>query len=136
MSFLNLPEASRLSRRFRYSYRALLFSGTWRHSFDLVGADGALSLNVSGPHRYNDQDNWSAGLEIHRRAPADYQRNDPPSHDDCHVLKAPCWHDGTSLYAQERFLPVFLAGDIDRLIVMLSHEAEERFPAIDPEVSR
>ena len=119
-----------LSPRFRVKCTSQLFCGAWRHSFDLVGADGAISLNISGPHVYGGQENWSAGLEIHRRAPAEYQRYDPPSHDECHVLKCPCWHDGSSTYAQDEFLPIFLQGNINGLLRRLSHEAEERFPIV------
>jgi hypothetical protein len=121
-----------LSPRFRAKYTAQLVCGSWRHSFDFVGAEGAISLNISGPHVYDGRENWSAGLEIHRRAPAYYQQDEPPSHDECHVLKCPCWHDGSSTYAQDEFLPIFLQGNINGLLRRLSNEAEERFPIVSP----
>jgi len=91
-------KTTNLSKRFRVKITSLFRFNAWSHSFNFIGADGAISLNISGPHVYGGQDNWSAGLEEHRRAPNEHRRADPPSHDECHVLKCPCWHDGSSLY--------------------------------------
>lgn len=38
------------------------------------------------------------GCEIHSRHPLEDQ---PPDHSNCHALQGqPCWHDGSSLYAE------------------------------------
>lgn len=103
---LNIP--TDLPSNWRYSLTINLFAGTWHYAFDAIGARGAVSLNISGPHIYGGGENWSAGLEFHSRTPRGSEC--APSHDVCHVLKAPCWHDGTSLGAQERYLPLFLQG--------------------------
>ena len=119
-----------LPRQYRYHYEQRLWAGSWRCSYNIVGARGALSLNISGPHVYDGRENWSAGLETHWRAPPDYMRNDPPSQDECHILKCPCWHDGTSLYAQEVYLPMALAGRHEDIFRRMVAEADERFAIV------
>lgn len=115
-----------LPRNYRYSLTTKLFAGAWRMSYDVIGAAGAVSLNVSGPHHYGGEDHYSAGLECHWRSPPAYMCDRPPSHDECHVLKCPCWHDGTSLYAQERFLPLVLRGEHEVVFALLAAEADDR----------
>lgn len=118
---------SDLPPSYRYSLRSKLFGGKWWHSYDVIGARGAASFNVSGPYVHDGRENWTAGLEFHHRSPPEYMRDLPPSHDKCHVLKAPCWHDGTSLYAQEVYLPVFLRGDDAAIFRMLASAADDAF---------
>lgn len=119
-----------LPRRYRYSFRAWFFAKAWRYSYELVGASGGMHLHISGPHHYDGQDNWSAGLECHWRQPPHYMRHDPPSHDECWLLKCPCWHDGTSLHAQEHYLPMFLNGRHARIFHELVRDADERLGVI------
>ena len=69
----------------------------------------------------------SGGLEAHYRIPPHYMEDQAPSHARCHAIDAPCWHDGTSLYASEVLIPQwrmrssemevfeFLLSEIDRL---------------------
>lgn len=46
------------------------------------------------------------GVEAHRREPALYQ-DDSSKHDERSLLDGrPCWHDGTSLWASEYWLPL------------------------------
>ncbi len=48
---------------------------------------------------------WIGGVECHwAQCPDDsgWFKPDAPSQDDCWLLSAPCWHDGTSLYFSER----------------------------------
>ena len=120
---LNLPND--LPRRYRYQLRVHLFAGLWRYDYELIGARGGLNLHVSGPHRYDDADHWSAGLEIHSRTPLHEDR--APSHDHCWLLQCPCWHDGTSLYAQEHYLPMVMAGYHDMVFRDLIRYADDRW---------
>lgn len=116
-----------LPRTYRYQYRMWLFAGHWKHSYELIGRWGGIHFHVTdfadNPHA---SERYSAGLEIHYRQPPPYM-DGPPSHDECFLLKAPCWHDGTSLYAQERILPLFNGRDHDTLFRFLAGEADERF---------
>jgi hypothetical protein len=98
-----------------------------RHNWSLIGPKGAINFHVTISEQFGD----SAGLEIHRLSPAEYQRDDPPSHLDCWLLKAPCWHDGTSLYANETLWPMLkpmlMSGDHECIFRFLESEARERF---------
>lgn len=48
-----------------------------------------------------------AGVETHYASPPDYMSEDKPSHERCWLIERPCWHDGTSLWASEHWLPHF-----------------------------
>lgn len=114
-----------LPRRYRYECRQTLQFGQWQHTFLVIGQYGAVHFHCY-PYRNADGDEqWAAGLEFHWRSPPEYLAG-PPSYDRCWVLDAPCWHDGTSLYAQETLLPLFLRGDYDELFRSLVRSADER----------
>ena len=107
--------------------------GNPRHSWRLIGALGGIELHISGPHKYEGREEYSAGLEMHYRAAPDYKAGDAPSHDHCWLLKCPCWHDGTSLYAQEHYVPLWFAlrGDHDAMFDHLQGEYRERFARVE-----
>ena len=120
---------SDLPRKYRYKYTLTEQFGHWRHSYELVGRWGGLHFHVTdmganNPHVY---ERYSAGLECHWREPPSYMADAPPSHDDCWLLKQPCWHDGTSLYARETILPLFDGQSHERMFLFLAGEADERF---------
>jgi hypothetical protein len=100
--------------------------GEWEYSYELMGAKGGLQLHVSGPHVFDGGEHWSAGLELHGRAPL--YGNDAPSHDNCWLLNCPCWHEGTSLHAQEHYLPHVLTGAHDFVFASMVRRADEQWP--------
>jgi len=51
------------------------------------------------------------GVEWHWRERTEDYHTETPSHDDCWVIGGPCWHDGTSLYADEVYIP--MVGHVD-----------------------
>lgn len=113
-----------------YSHQKYTWSrpfGSVNHQWELVGPKGGIHFHVALIEKYPP----SAGLEIHRFAPADYQKNDPPSQMPCWLLHAPCWHDGTSLYAGETLWPMIkpmlMSGDHETIFRILESEADERF---------
>jgi hypothetical protein len=120
---LDLP--TDLPRRYRYQFRAVRRFGTWEYSYELIGQYGGVHLHVSGPHKYDGSEHWSAGLEMHSRTPIGGE-DSPPSHDHCWLLKCPCWHDGTSSYAQEHVLPMVLAEDHASVFRSLVRYADDR----------
>ena len=61
-----------------------------------------IAKSVAGGREYY------GGLEMHYRAAPDYMKEHPPSNTNCWLLNAPCWHDGTSLYAHEVIIPFWL----------------------------
>ncbi len=85
--------------KYRYQYRLTFAFGQWKHSWELVGQRGGLNLHITESPG-SPFGNYSSGIEFHHRTP---QRGDdgPPDHDECWLIKANCWHDGSSLYAQE-----------------------------------
>jgi hypothetical protein len=124
---LKLP--SDLPRKYKYQLRVTLFAGVWRYSYELIGARGGLHFHVSGPHAYDGHDHYSAGLEIHSRTPL-YDSDEAPAQNHCWLLECPCWHDGTTLYAEEHFLPVHMAGDYAAVFKMLAVDADDRFKIV------
>jgi hypothetical protein len=121
---LDLP--TDLSRKYRYQFRVSFLFGTWRYSYELVGARGGIHLHVDGPHKYGGE-HYSAGLELHSRTPL--YRDAAPDHEECWLLKCPCWHDGTSLHAQEAYLPLVLAGEHGEVFRRIVSRADEQWPA-------
>ena len=115
-----------ISRHYRVAMEQNFTFGKWTHQWRLIGRHGGVHLRISGPHVYDNAEHWSAGLEIHFRTPPEYMENDPPSHDQCWLLKCPCWHEGTSLYAQERFLPMFIRGDDKAILQALVAYADDK----------
>jgi hypothetical protein len=104
--------------------RAFTQWGSLVTSFIVIGDVGALSLNIS---EYDTEREPSAGLETHSR----YSLGCAPSHDRCHVLGgAPCWHDGTSLYANEHWLPMFGHISDEHMLMRLCNEADRQFEGI------
>lgn len=123
---VSFPFPTDLSRDYRYRFRCDMFAGAWRYNWELVGAKGGLNLHISGPHVYDKAEHWSAGLEYHSRAPRGSD-NSPPSHDECWLIHAPCWHEGTSLYAEETYLPLFHAGEFGYILQRLARDARRYF---------
>lgn len=92
----------------------------WNHRWIIVGNNIAAHLDIR-PYQIKDGPiEYSAGLEIHYGQPPDYMADEAPHHEECWLLHGPCWHDGTSLYAQEEFVPIFLNGcDHDLIFVKM-----------------
>lgn len=119
--------------QFRTKYEYTRPFGHGRHDWFVIGARGAIHLHISEPS--DAKYDCVAGLEFHYRSPPDYMEDQAPSHDVCWVLKCPCWHDGTSLYAHEFYLPIWKGNphDHDGILRLLEGEYRQRFaPACEP----
>jgi hypothetical protein len=110
----------KFSNEYRYKSR-LMYP---EHIYTVIGRAGAIHFHVTdlgedSPTRY------SAGLEMHSRAPL----CDSPPHEKCWLIGGPCWHDGTSLYAQERLVPIWLSDphDHEHMFRVLEAEYRRRF---------
>jgi len=80
------------------------------HVWSLAGFHGGVHLHIHGYRTSPDEEyRWSGGVEAHRKSPPDY--SEPPSHADCWLTGGLCWHDGTSLWATEHWIPRFLRGE-------------------------
>lgn len=104
--------------------------GNPRHNWELVGPEGGVHLHVG---LYKGQD-ASCGLEFHHTRDAWrrlYGRDEAPHHLECHILHAPCWHDGTSLYASEHIWPLvepmLKGGEQEAIFRVLEREYERHF---------
>lgn len=77
------------------------------------------------------------GIEFHSRSPWPSSPDSAPDHDQCWLLKGPCWHDGSSLQASEYWIPRWqrdpndhegmfaaLAAELDRKDAEMREEAE------------
>ena len=100
--------------------------GQWEHQWEIVGARGGVHLSIR-PWKHKDVTEYSAGLECHFRTPPEYREDEAPSHVRCWLLEGPCWHDGTSTYAQEHFVPLFLQDDHDRIFHEMKAWADGQF---------
>lgn len=110
------------------------------HQWIIIGRHGGKHLHISGykPVRSEDID-FSGGLETHWRNPPEYMENCAPSQNNCWVLGQPCWHDGTSLYVSEAFIPRLKHGlthgltidDHDWVFARLESEMRDTWPVLD-----
>jgi len=55
------------------------------------------------------------GIEVHRARPAEYDDPANPSHDECWLINAPCWHDGSSLKFEEIVAPLIRSIGFDKV---------------------
>lgn len=99
------------------------------HTWTVIGPLGGLHLHI---HKYKDNE-YTGGLEIHRRQPSQYQQDDAPSQDQCWLLHCPCWHDGSSLIASEKYIPAWRLDphDHDGMFAMLCNDADYHFAPSD-----
>ncbi len=108
-----------------------------RHEWSLIGPRGGIHFHASQRPEYDAAD-AICGLEFHRY---ERQGDNAPSHTPCWLLGAPCWHDGTSLYAGEtlwpRIEPLLRAGNHDAVFRILEREYHEHhaFKCIDAEAA-
>ena len=86
---------------YRCTYEYSKPFGSPKHNWSVIGARGAVQLHITVVDKYGP----SGGIEIHYLQPPEYMKNDAPSHDICWLLKCPCWHDGSSLQAEEVWIP-------------------------------
>lgn len=103
------------------------------HTWVVVGAKGALHLHIRESHTQGVR--TYGGLEIHYRQPPSYMEHDAPSQDNCWALGGPCWHDGSSTYAEERWIPLWQAAphDHDGMFQRLKVEYERQFYPLEEE---
>ncbi len=115
--------------KYRHEYRYAPRFGNPEHIWTVIGAKGAMHFHVTDLSEDYERANgvrWSAGLETHSRMPLG---DDAPSHEKCWLLGGPCWHDGTSLYAQEQIVPFWREepDNHERMFQFLEREYYNRF---------
>jgi hypothetical protein len=98
--------------------------GSPRHVWTLRGPKGGIHLHITVTENYGP----SGGIEFHHRVPPEYMQDDAP-HEKCSVIAGPCWHDGSSMYATEHWIPLWEASphDHEGMFRRLEMEYEDRF---------
>lgn len=115
--------------KFRCKYEYSSLYGRPHHVWTVVGRDGAVHLHVSDlGEQWSSQhgQRYSGGLEVHYRHP---QGDEAPSQEKCWLLGGPCWHDGTTMYAEETLIPLWQRAphDHERMFGILQDDYAERF---------
>ena len=120
----------------RKEYKLTEHFGSWQHSWLIVGRYGAVNLHITERMQnpaLAELPRFSGGIEIHYRAPPDYMSDQPPSQERCWAFEhgSPCWHDGSSLQAEERYIPLWRTDphNHERMFDLLM----ERLPGFKPE---
>ena len=90
---------------FRYELAHRYRFGEWEWRYRVEGRDGACEFWVrTSPFTSVGQREHYGGFEVHRAAPA--IDDGPPDHGRCEALsERACWHDCSSLYAEEYWVP-------------------------------
>ena len=115
----------------KFKHQKYIYTNRWdtpSHRWEIIDPDGGIHFHVQirtkEPHPYE-----ACGLEFHSRTPRGEAT--APDHLRCPLLEGPCWHDGTSLYAQETLWPVIRmhleCGDHDAVFRYLEMEYERYF---------
>lgn len=76
-------------------------------SYVVEGKDGAIEFRVTKSNRQQDgiPTHWG-GVELHYASPPSYSGHRPPDHGRCRAIsERACWHDGSSLIAEELWIP-------------------------------
>jgi hypothetical protein len=115
-----------MSEKYRCAYKYEHRFGNPIHLWTLVGPLGGMHLTIRDGGADSKYERYSGGIEIHSRTPL---RDAAPDHDECWLIHAPCWHDGSSLAVTERWIPRWLNNphDHDLMFLALEAEAEEWF---------
>ena len=124
---------SDLPSRLRYSMALTLRFGSWERRYVCEGALGAVEFWVreSGirlREALPDTDLYSAGFELHRATPE--AGDGAPDHGRCSALSdRACWHDGSSTYGTDYWLPVWRSAPEDHQAIFrrLAGEYADRF---------
>ena len=118
---------------YRLMHKAFLRFGSPTYQWEVVGRHGAVHLHLARSSFQNDvceEDHWTGGVEYHWREPPPHMNDRPPSHSDCQLLNSNCWHDGSSTYAMESYLPHALTGRHEYIFLSLINDYER---SIKPE---
>lgn len=94
------------------------------HQWSFRGPKGGISFSASLIEGYEP----ACGLEFHHAFDPSGGK-EAAQHARCWLLKAPCWHDGTSLYANEHLWPRIegMIPDHNKIFRLLEREYESHF---------
>ena len=112
--------------------RMMLNRHKW--NFAVIGKRGAVHFWRRAPKcdetYFSELNDVCSGVEQHSRTPL-YDGNKPADHERCWMTEGPCWHDGSSLYSEDVYMPLWfscnLDGDYEPLWRKLEAEYQRRF---------
>ena len=89
--------------------------GMPEHCWSVRGATNGAHLSI----RECEEDRFCGGIEYHRGTPKVGDR--APDHDNCWLIRRPCWHDGSSLQVEEYWIPLWLSdpGNHEAILLQL-----------------
>lgn len=88
-----------------FKYELVESGGCSRHIFSAVDERGGMHFWVQRSFMDCVREHFG-GVECHYRSPPEYMSREFGG-DECWLLNAPCWHDGSSLLASEKWIPVW-----------------------------
>jgi len=126
---------TKFHKRYKCKFTKEWYVTDWVYRWEVVGALGGAHLHI---HPYTDIQgvvSYSAGLEAHFIRPPASRAGEAPNYLDCAVVKGWCWHDGTSMYASDHFVPLFVAKvDDEEIFQEIARWAadvfEDRYPLL------
>ena len=122
--------------KYRCKYEYCNRFGHPNHTYTCIGRHGAVHFHISdfgAEWEKTHGQRFGAGLEIHYREPPPHMADYAPSQDKCWLIGCPCWHDGTTMYAEETLLPMWRPNDHERMFRLMEHEYRLRFEKEDEE---
>lgn len=92
----------------------------------VAGKDGSIDFHVFTSDFMGDR---VGGVEFHHRHAPYYMDATKPSHKSCWAMldKGPCWHDGTSLWASEYWIPLLDNAGEEAVFSALEREYVKHF---------
>lgn len=95
----------------------------------VCGREGSIDFHVFDKPFDERSGERIGGVEFHHRTPLDYMDANKPSHECCWTMldKGPCWHDGTSLWASEYWIPLLEQGGEEAVFRRLEQQYTETF---------
>lgn len=77
-----------------------------RHRYLCIGGNGVVAFNIRELNTSGDEPEYSGGVEFYSRTPFAFRPHDAPiGHID--FVGGPAWHEGSSLLAEEKFIPAW-----------------------------
>ncbi len=116
-----------LNRDYRHKYEMFFRYGHLTHVWSVEIAAGAVHLYISDYGEKREKhfvDRYSGGVQYHWRYPPEHRPNAAPQHHDCPYTHGVCWHDGTSTYATEHYIPMIEHMPIDSVHEMVFRSLE------------
>lgn len=114
--------------------KRLMILNRHKWNFVVVGDAGAIHFWIrpvfddDGEIEFHD---LSGGIEMHSNTPPSWSEGKLPDNEKCWATGKPCWHDGSSLQAEEFWIPLLKSccihnGDYEPLWLALQSDYQSR----------